>query len=632
MYPPIANTRQMPLNRSLTASVLLAVLLSAAFIGPGQVSASGTSWTIMIYMANDSSTPLPSVDNINAMEAAPQAPGTAILVLRDEPGSGNSQILEIVHDTAADQSGIVSQPVDDSGQVIGPTGEVNMASASTLTDFITFATSQWPANKYLLVLWGHGAGWDGLCIDGTDVLTLPELKDGLVSATQNIGRPLDMIAVDACVEATMETLYQVRGLAEYFVAAQTNVPYQGLPYNQFLTDLAADPEQSVPSLGESMVDDYIDWASHNSPGSATLSLVDLSKIGIVVNALSELSEQGLKYDSIFHSSLHAAMTNAEYYDTQWSFDFGDFLRILSSYSIPLEMKVFAAEAYVAYSDAILKFGKFDNPDPIDGVKVGNATGAVIYAPSTSLFDARYLDLDLSATPWDDFGSTARLLMSTNESASGPTVAYADTNGDEKNDQVTLTWSGAYQSVSAWVFLASDPGPTLVEKLESSSGSIVIGGFPGEITVAASASVNGSAVSYNELGLGLLGVSTIQATLTKNGAAIWEGYDVRLVSENLIDYANLSGEKYLIHLNVPTQVSAGQLVRIEVLDASGQVVADKEVFVFGTYITVDIEVPSKLPKGNADFNMLLLFSVLPGLFVLAYALMLYVDMRKRGLID
>src|SRR4030065_734136 len=85
MYPASANTHRMRPPRILLACIVVLLVTSAMLGTAGRSSGADTSWTVMVYMANDSTSPLPSGDNINAMEAAQQAPGTSILVLLDEP-------------------------------------------------------------------------------------------------------------------------------------------------------------------------------------------------------------------------------------------------------------------------------------------------------------------------------------------------------------------------------------------------------------------------------------------------------------------------------------------------------------------------------------------------------------------
>lgn len=59
--------------------------------------------------------------------------------------------------------------------------EVNMADPHTLSDFIHWASSNYPAEHYALMVADHGYGWRGLLIDvtsGGDFMTLEEFAGG----------------------------------------------------------------------------------------------------------------------------------------------------------------------------------------------------------------------------------------------------------------------------------------------------------------------------------------------------------------------------------------------------------------------------------------------------------------------
>ena len=49
-------------------------------------------------------------------------------------------------------STITSTPVED-------LGELNMGDPQTLYDFIYWSMTNYPADKYFLILWDHGSGW-----------------------------------------------------------------------------------------------------------------------------------------------------------------------------------------------------------------------------------------------------------------------------------------------------------------------------------------------------------------------------------------------------------------------------------------------------------------------------------------
>src|SRR4030067_289201 len=83
--------------------------------------------------------------------------GVLVIALVDPPGPGNSRYLRIVHDPNSSDA-IVSSDIDDHGAVV-PGSEVNTADPLTLANFVGFTAASFPADRYVLVLWGHGVGW-----------------------------------------------------------------------------------------------------------------------------------------------------------------------------------------------------------------------------------------------------------------------------------------------------------------------------------------------------------------------------------------------------------------------------------------------------------------------------------------
>lgn len=591
----------------------------------------GTTWTVMVYMADDTSSPLPWEDNVNSMEAAAQAPGTSILALVDPAGYGNSQILRIAQDPNPQDATIVSPAINDNGAVIPADHEVNMASAATLQSFITFAIGTYPAARTMLVLWGHGDGWRGLCPDGSDILTLPELSTALASATTAMGRGLDIVAVDSCAGGTFEMLYELSSYADFLVASENNVPFQGLPYTQVLNGLAADTGQGAERFSSEIVQDYIESAWTGSPYSTTMAAFNLSSMRSAFDHLSTLATAGSKYEKIFHSALNDALASAEHYDTEWYVDFGDFMSELQSQAqMPLELRTLAIETALAYKEGIASFAKFDNPDPADGIHASRASGAVIYAPSGSFPDVPYEALGIAGTPWYGFSVASRRTAFTVDRMLGPTLTYADSAADNDNlsDSVDLTWPQNHSSIEAWVFRQEPGGYVLCEIVGSTSQSLRVSGYVGRLLIAASATDDGVAVSYDELNVTLYGTSSITILVMKDGRLSQGDYDARVTGDNFVRSSIASNGILRMNISVPTDLAIGDMIIVEILDTGSDTVLGAAYLVVQPKdTTVQIDVFSQEGTGSG-LILLAFFSMLPGLLILLFAAMMYRDLAKK----
>ena len=166
----------------------------------------------------------------------------------------------------------------------------SMTEPETLTDFINYAKTEFPADRYGLILWDHGGGsisgygYDENNEDPDDTMQLDEIK----SALQNAGVHMDFIGFDACLMATVENAFALKDSADYLLASEEIEPGTGWQYTYLLNQLSSNTDQETSELGKKIVDDFIDDNQlFVEFDSATLSLVDLSKIQNVYDKLCE---------------------------------------------------------------------------------------------------------------------------------------------------------------------------------------------------------------------------------------------------------------------------------------------------------------------------------------------------------
>ena len=616
-----------PLIR-LTVLILIPLfaISSGSSFGTQDSAALPTSWTIMVYMAADSSGALPWEDDINEMEAAQQAAGTNIVALVDPSGPANTMLLRINHDPNGLDGTIVSAHIDDGGAIISG-NEVDMADPLTLSSFIGFATSRYPAQRNILILWGHGAEWHGMCPDGLDLLTLPELESALSNATTSLGKTLDIIAVDACAEGSIEMAYEIREYAKFFVASEKDVPFEGLPYVTVLNHLAANVDQPSETIGSMIADDYVTWGSTSSTYSVTMGVFNLSRMDALVGRLGELSFLAKAYDGLFHSVLQSALTAAESYENDWGMDFGNLMHQFMVRDLPLEVKHKALETALAYSDVVVHFRRYSNPDPIDGIFANHSSGLVILAPGNGPEDSGYASLDLGASIWDEFSRLVRRTASDNDSMEGPSLTYPGGDADFAN-AVVLDWPDGYENETAYVFRNEQPGMVLVSVLSSDQGWIRIDRVLGNLTISASATINGSIVTYKVLDVRLHDLVPVNVTLHSCGRVIdGIGYSVTLIAVWGRTTTQYNGQAFTTQVLVPDVFNVGELTTVEVTDGHGHVVGISRFIVNPNGNDVDIEVFHE-ESDLGTVVALLLISILPGALILLFDLSLYLDYKKK----
>ena len=172
-------------------------------------------------------------------------------------------------------------------------GKKAMTDPATLSDFIKWGTSKYPADRYFLVLWDHGGGslagyaHDEQYPNGT--MTVDEISKALKDG----GVKFDWVGFDACLMANMETAIAVEPYADYLIASEETEPGTGWYYTNWLSTLANNTSTPTTSIGKAIIDDFIQ-ASYQSSSrdKTTLSLIDLAEFsGTIPGIFSEFSKE-----------------------------------------------------------------------------------------------------------------------------------------------------------------------------------------------------------------------------------------------------------------------------------------------------------------------------------------------------
>jgi hypothetical protein len=108
------------------------------------------------------------------------------------------------------------------------------SQAERFQDFLDWAAANYPADRYFVIAWGHGKGWNGK--PGED-LEVPAIEHALNRLSKRIGKPVDVFAADACLMQTVEVAYELSRVASYIVGSAQIQSYLGLPYRRLLHEL-----------------------------------------------------------------------------------------------------------------------------------------------------------------------------------------------------------------------------------------------------------------------------------------------------------------------------------------------------------------------------------------------------------
>ena len=172
----------------------------------------------------------------------------------------------------------------------------SIGDPSTLAEFISYGMTEFPADRYGLIFWNHGAGsvtgfgYDELHPDDTS-LSLAEIHQGLQQSCSPSSSRFTFIGFDACLMATLETASAVSPYADYLVASQELEPGKGWDYKSITAMLRQNPQMSGEQIGKFIADSFVDSYKEKEYEQVTLSVTNLSKVGALAASIGKFSEE-----------------------------------------------------------------------------------------------------------------------------------------------------------------------------------------------------------------------------------------------------------------------------------------------------------------------------------------------------
>ena len=184
--------------------------------------------------------------------------------------------------------------------LLATTDEVqNMGDPETLSDFLNYAYTNFPAEKYALICWDHGGGPNtGFGRDelSKDTLEVSEFAKAFSDSPFKGENKLDWIGFDACLMGSAEVGDALKDYAHYLIASEETEPGEGWDYS-FLSllngkyDVNTFAEQIAKTYYDSALKEYVErYGSEESDPKplVTLSCVDLSRSAELTEALNGL--------------------------------------------------------------------------------------------------------------------------------------------------------------------------------------------------------------------------------------------------------------------------------------------------------------------------------------------------------
>ncbi|GAB4429911.1 MAG: clostripain-related cysteine peptidase [Chloroflexi bacterium OHK40] len=421
----------------------------------GPVAEGAARWTVLVYLDGDNNLEADALDDFREMATVGSSDELKIVVQLDRISSRESWDDTSAGDWDGTMRFLVERGMEPEAEAaIEDLGELNMGDGTTLADFIEWGVTNYPAERYALIIWDHGASWLGIAsddTDGGDVLSLPELSAALETARDRSGYgTFDLIGFDACLMAQLDVFQAIEPYGQVAVASAELEPNQGWAWDVWLAALAADPAQDAATIAPVIVESYIDSFEGSGVDDVTLSAFDLAQLREVSDRLAGLSRAMIDgiaegYTAIAEARSYVAVYAPSYPEEFNAVDLGHFAQLLPERGAGPEVVAAAEALESAIDQARLANGA--------GSYHRNTSGLSIYFPQ---IPELYVDAYERGSPlprltgWHDFLQAFHSAGTT--AVTRPTVGGLELSDStvSVNSPVSLTGSVTGEGI-AYVF-------------------------------------------------------------------------------------------------------------------------------------------------------------------------------------
>ena len=165
-------------------------------------------------------------------------------------------------------------------------GYLSVYDASSLNSFITWGVTNYPADRYELILWDHGGGpvygfgYDDNSYDSDETLSLDEIQKALYYS----GVYFDFIGFDACIMASLEVCCALYDYCDYMIVSEDFESGYGWYYTNWLKELYANPSAEATDLGQIIVSDTVSYNKQRNSDGSIMAVIDQSVMKVLYSA------------------------------------------------------------------------------------------------------------------------------------------------------------------------------------------------------------------------------------------------------------------------------------------------------------------------------------------------------------
>jgi hypothetical protein len=239
-----------------------------------RTKAAPKKWTVMVFVNAKNNLELAGLYNVHQMEKVGSDANINIVVAM---GRMNGQAQGDTHldgDWTGSHRIFVKKDNDENvitSPVVDKVAKADMGDYKRVVDFVKWAKKNYPAQRYMLVLWDHGSGWmdpqqttnpqKGISFDDE---TNNYIRTKQIGAILKEAGGVDVLAFDACLMQMGEVAFEVKDNTKVIIGSEETVPGLGYPYAAFLGAMAKNPGMTNESFGKAVVAAFKAFYTTNS--------------------------------------------------------------------------------------------------------------------------------------------------------------------------------------------------------------------------------------------------------------------------------------------------------------------------------------------------------------------------------
>ena len=183
--------------------------------------------------------------------------------------------------------------------IVGQSKNEDMGDWRNIADFTKWAKTNYPAKRYIFIMFGHGEGFfdrkkiipaKGISMDAEtgNYVTLPEFSM-LMEETGKV----DALVMHSCLMQMAEVAYQVKDYADVIVGSGELMWAIGYDFKKMLEVLNSEPHISNEELGKLLANSYVERANFRG-GHA--SVIKTSEFPVFIDKLNDWVDATMSVD------------------------------------------------------------------------------------------------------------------------------------------------------------------------------------------------------------------------------------------------------------------------------------------------------------------------------------------------